>query len=861
MRFLPLLVLLSLITGGSAIAQTPSTSPKIQADTKLKSLRNRLDQPPFALKPQLQEIQAMYRAIGDQEGLEAVQIELAAIAYNDGEYAEADRLLQGMTSLSRVPLIQGKQLALAGFLHLEAGDYQSAYSKLTRAQAYVNTDIQLLNRSRIGIGIAHHYMGDYYKAIVQLTVSARSAPSQLDRAEASANLGNVYFDLGRYGEAVAQYEQSVADRQSIGQRTGNRNRIEQIKTLSRLGRTHRQVGNIAQSRDRFQAAVELAGLIKNPEAQAQMLIQQGLTEMAANQFDLAIQQFTAAIRLTGPQSRYRLTAQMGMAQSYQRQGNTKAAIEFYQTAIQAGRQRGDVDRASTLIGYGEVLLQSRNVTGAIAALSEGLGVYEALRPGLRDEDKITIVDQQAIAYELLQSAYIQKDDPAAALVTAERGRARAFAELLAQRSRPLLQAPITSVTKTPTGVVRSVSIQVERPVVVPAPTIAEIQATARQEKATIVSYSLINDPITHKQRELYIWVISPQGEIQFRRVDLQPLEAGLSLNKIARSVNTATALNDDFAARSVSNLSVSNIVVKNLTIAMRGKTTSTKNKTSDVITASNNAYKLLIAPIADLLPKSPEERVIFIPQGALFLVPFQALKNDQGQFLIEKHTIQIAPSIQSLMLLRSSARPKPTQSRPLVIGNPTPMPDNLESLPGAENEAKAIGQLLQTPTLIGAAATETAVTAQLSQASLIHFATHGLMDDSQGMNSAIALAPGAGQGAGQDGLLTAGEIFDLRLNADLAVLSACNTGQGRITGDGVIGLSRSLMSAGVPSVMVSLWSVPDRPTQTLMTEFYRLRQSGSRDKAQALRQAMLTTMQQYPDPGDWSGFMLIGSAD
>ena len=97
----------------------------------------------------------------------------------------------------------------------------------------------------------------------------------------------------------------------------------------------------------------------------------------------------------------------------------------------------------------------------------------------------------------------------------------------------------------------------------------------------------------------------------------------------------------------------------------------------------------------------------------------------------------------------------------------------------------------------------------------------------------------------------------MKLKAELVVLSACDTGQGFITGDGVIGLSRSLITAGVPSVIVSLWSVPDAPTASLMTEFYKHLQRNP-DKAQALRQAMLTTMKQHSDPKDWAAFTLIG---
>ena len=182
----------------------------------------------------------------------------------------------------------------------------------------------------------------------------------------------------------------------------------------------------------------------------------------------------------------------------------------------------------------------------------------------------------------------------------------------------------------------------------------------------------------------------------------------------------------------------------------------------------------------------------------------------------------------------------------------------IPSLPGAEQEASAIAQLLNTEAITGNLATKAAILPKMVQARIIHLATHGLLDDftGEGVPGAIALAPGGND----NGLLTASEILDLKLNAQLVVLSACDTGRGKITGDSVIGLSRSLISAGVPSVIVSLWSVPDAPTASLMTEFYRNFQQKP-DKAQALRSATLTTMKQYPNPRDWAAFTLIGEAD
>jgi CHAT domain-containing protein len=180
-----------------------------------------------------------------------------------------------------------------------------------------------------------------------------------------------------------------------------------------------------------------------------------------------------------------------------------------------------------------------------------------------------------------------------------------------------------------------------------------------------------------------------------------------------------------------------------------------------------------------------------------------------------------------------------------------------------QTEAKAIATLFNTKAIIGNEATKTAIVQKMTKARIVHLATHGLLDDYKqlGVPGAIALAPDPQKTNEEgNGLLTAYEILDLKLNAELVVLSACDTGRGRITGDGVIGLSRSLITAGVSSVMVSLWKVPDEATASLMSEFYKNIQHKT-DKATALRQAMLTTMKKEPEPVNWAAFTLIGESE
>lgn len=151
-----------------------------------------------------------------------------------------------------------------------------------------------------------------------------------------------------------------------------------------------------------------------------------------------------------------------------------------------------------------------------------------------------------------------------------------------------------------------------------------------------------------------------------------------------------------------------------------------------------------------------------------------------------------------------------------------------------------IAILNNTEALIGEQATKAEILQQLPQARLIHLATHGLLDDVRefGIPGAIALAP-----ADDDGFLTSGDLMEMfglpgkaPLIAKLAVLSACSTGLGRITGDGVVGLSRSWLAAGVPSLVVSLWEVDDLSTTFLMIKFYD-NLLAHKSVAQALKEA------------------------
>jgi CHAT domain-containing protein/tetratricopeptide (TPR) repeat protein len=801
----------------SPIAQVDAR--KTQAEAKLKEATTLLGYSNWlAAQQPARSAVDLYRAIGDRNGQVQALTLLTQALYQQGQFQLALQAITQAEGLTETAQQRGQLVSLRGLIALDVGNYREALQSFQRAQGSQLRDIAQENRNRIGLGEAYRYLGMYRNAQNMLNLAVRTSGHRPDYGRALNALGDVHFDLGQYAEAQDFYQQALQVRRSLGDRRAI------LRTLNNLGRVQRELGNWSAAMKFHQDALGIATGLGDNTIRANILNNLAIVQMNLGQLKSArdlLEQATGFNRMVG--NSLDVTTLINFAQYYIKAGQLDQAAKTYQLAIDVSRRKGDrLGEARALSGLGQLRLKSGDAKAAIPVLQNSIELFELLRPGLRDDEKVSMFESQAETYRLLQQAWVTQGDPAMALTITERGRARAFVELLAKR---LVQSDETRTA-------------------LKSPNFAEIQATAQQNRATLVSYSIIQND-RKQDSELYIWVVNPDGKLTFRRVDLQALNANTSLDKIAQGARIATATGQDKQRH----------IVNNLVIAMRGTITGPSPVTSNGLLASpRNAYEVLIQPIADLLPTDPNARVIFIPQDSLLLVPFQALQDATGKFLIEKHTLLMAPSIQALSLIKKYEQNQ--TSNALVIGNPSPMPEPLVPLPGAETEAKTIAQILNTQALIGAQAKESTVLQKIPQARIIHLATHGLLDDQQGLQSSLAFAPSENN----NGLLTAEEILNLKLNANLAVLSACDTGRGKITGDGVIGLSRSLLSAGVSSVVVSLWAVPDLPTATLMTEFYRNLQTNP-DKAQALRQAMLTTMSQNPSPRDWAGFMLIGSAD
>ena len=252
-------------------------------------------------------------------------------------------------------------------------------------------------------------------------------------------------------------------------------------------------------------------------------------------------------------------------------------------------------------------------------------------------------------------------------------------------------------------------------------------------------------------------------------------------------------------------------------------------------------HGLLWEPIA---PWVAGERVAVVPHGPLHQVPFHAL-HDGRAHLIQRHEFTYAPSATVLGLCQGRA-PR-GGGRAAVLG----VPDR--RIPEVRREVRAVADHLPGADVrVGPMATAEALIQAAAVSDTLHLACHGLFRPDNPMFSALKLS---------DGWLLATQAAQLDLGGALVTLSACESGRGRVTGDGdeVVGLTRAFLGAGASAVAVSLWLVHDATTAVLMRDWYR-RMAAGQDVAAALRSAQLALATDYPHPYYWAPFVLVGGA-
>ena len=483
----------------------------------------------------------------------------------------------------------------------------------------------------------------------------------------------------------------------------------------------------------------------------------------------------------------------------------KAAVTAAPVLTRCSDGMGQIDFATLAWNAAQAELHLGRTELALAHAKQAVTLVDADRSHLEmtDRNLVEFNSQQTNAYTVLIESLLAAKRPEEALLASEQGRARAFVDLALTSHQDAAAKTDGSALKTEV-----------HPFLLSA---ADMRRELDRSHATLISYWMGDG-------KLFTWVMAAGRDVVVRE---QPMKE----TQMAELVRATLPLASAGMRRGVASSSAS---------------VRTRGGTSQVVAAGARGpwsalYDVLIAPIADVLPQEQGALLTIVPQGALFQLAFPALRDSGGHYLIERFALNTVPAAGVLdITAKNDAAASQLAPQYLVLANPERFPSvngvPLSPLPGTAAEAHSIARTLkgQPVTMLeGRQAGLTELIGNLPSATVLHFATHAVVSDTAPATSFLALDRGQG-----DGKLTAASVYGLHLHANMVVLSACSTGRGQISGDGVAGLSRAFFYAGAASLVTTLWDVVDEPTAQLMPKFYAGLGRGE-SRSAALREAQL----------------------
>ena len=772
----------------------------------------------------------------------------------------------------------------------------------------------------LGMGLAYYGTGNYAEALSCYTRALNLAENNKyqDRVQAVLNaLGLLYIDQGDYSKATSLLDRALQIASKAGDKLG-------VITISHdLALVDQRRGNYETAIKGFTDVLALAKAGGSPDLVIPPLEGLGSAHHKIGHYQLALEYFGKALDIAT-----QLGDKMRQCEIAWWRASIYYDLRRYEESIHESMRASSLadEISEPNLSYLSLtqLGKSRIATGqfdlAMKDLSRAIERAEQMRGsvGGQQQQRALFFEHKIEPYYLIVDLLVRQAKAGDALLIAERARSRALLDLLGRNSADIgLRLSVTErdeekrldaeLTALNTQLYRA-SQQTE----LDKASLADLKN--RLDRARI-DYDGFLDRLYASHPELKV----TQGRASsFSLADLQSIMPGLDSVVLEFEV-----LEDKTYVFALSLASGGAPQVNGYAIDVSAKTLAHKvevlrqrvsNRALGVDKLSAELYSLLVAPAAGDI--NGKNTLVIVPDAVLWDLPFQALKSNT-RYLVEDHSIFYAPSLTALremMKRKQSTLASATADASignnrspilLAFGNPeltlrqtdpaasytqnkgiaaarpaTTGPgavakrdDPLGPLPEAEIEVKTLAKLYgpdRSRVFIGTDATEERAKAEMSQARILHFAAHGILDSANPLYSHIILSQASVSQQGvshpevstDDGLLEAREIMNMNLNSDLAVLSACQTARGRISsGEGVIGMSWAFFAAGCPTTVVSQWSVESQSTTELMIEFHRNLLSGQKmSKAEALRQASLKLLktEKYRHPFYWAGFIVMG---
>jgi CHAT domain-containing protein/predicted negative regulator of RcsB-dependent stress response len=831
------------------------------------------------------------REVGDRNGEALTLNNIGGVYQSLGETRKAlEKFNEALPILREAGASEGEAFTLnnIGGAYETLGEMQKALDKYNESL--------LLSRktgNRIGEAVSLNNIGGVYETLGELQnaldryneslLLSRTIGNRIGEAITLNNIGFVYKTLGETRKALEKFNESLPLRRAVGDRRG------EAVIFNNIGALYQSLGETRKALEKFNKALPIRRMIGDRRGEAVTLNGIGRVYQSLGETRRGLEKFNEALPI------------------FQFVGDRNGEADALLGIAQIEQQRGNLAEARQTIEKAVGIIESLRADIA----SQGLRAsYFASRQEL----------YKSYIDVLMRS---QMQNPAAAfdslaLEVSERAKARSLLELLAESRADIRQGVDGSLLERKRALQQMLNAKAAAQFALlnRKHTPAQAEFFAKEITSLTTEYEELKAQIRARSPR-YDALTQPQplslAEIQRQLLDPDTLllEYSLGNNASYLFVASQTALTSYHLPKRAE-IEAATRRVRDLLTAQQSQPGDTPAKYQARIRKAGADYwpqaaalsRILLGPVA---PQLSGKRLLIVADGALQYLPFGALPVPHPYAparpraraalkpLIVEHEIINLPSASALAVLRRElAGRQPAEKTVAVLADPVfsandtrvksggktraggeTTPDltraiddvrgDLRRLLMTRGEAEAIFSV--TPLNAGLKALDfqadraTATSEELSRYRIVHFATHALLNSQHPELSGLALSLVDEQGRPQDGFLRLHEIFNLRLPAELVVLSACQTGLGKeVKGEGLVGLTRGFMYAGAARVMASLWRVDDTATAELMKLFYRRLLQDGRRPAAALREAQIEMWKRAPgrSPYYWAGFVLQG---
>ncbi len=803
-----------------------------------------------------------------------------------------------------------------GLIHWDLGQYDKA---LKTYNQMLDLSLETHNkwaegRSCCGIALIHFCYGNYAKALDFNEKSLEIASAINDTEGESLNLGNIaiiYHEMGNDAKALEYYSRAL----EVSEKTGNKNEI--ARHLGNIGCTYQTLQNYPAALDYYQQSLRLNKEIGDPKEIATAYGNLGNLMTAMKDYQKAREYLSQSLK-TGKE----IGLQGVVANQLINSGFLEYTLEHYQSAFEFFTEALKYSTSSgdpavywkTYTGLAMVLEKQNRQAKALEYYSLAIDKIEEVQRKLPVEEyKSGFFDANVNVYErvidllvTMHEQYPQKGYDKLAFHFAERAKARAFLENMVASKADVQNGINPELKQKENEALRKISVNQKQ-------LLNNSNLTKKDRKKLESELNEYEHTFEGLLREIkaentkYTHLLFPES-YNAERIQHEILNDGEAILEFSLGSNRSflwLISKDNFKLYTLPGKETIEKAVLEY-IHSIDKPASVSNPFAKHVSKGQDVFQILLEECVPEIDK--DHHLIIVADGMLHYLPFESLIIPKGKphesphYLIEDFTFSYSPSSTSMAFVGTKRLNGLPQKDLLAFGNPVfnktsgtsssrGRGEHVEklkilqerdegeklknlyendgflftALPYSEHEVSAISGLFpkgKSVTYLKSDASEASFKHEVpDNYKYIHFATHGFIEEKLPFRSGIVLS--MNEASTEDGILQVNEILNLKLNAEMVVLSACQTARGRLyRGEGIVGLTRSFLYAGAASITVCLWNINDRTTAAFMKDFYSGLVNG-KGKKDALREAKLAMIRSeiraYRHPYYWAPYIVIGN--